>query len=1028
MLNRALIAIAAVALLLPLPAAGWRPDTHEQVTAVSVAVADRAFGGYLGTLKADGTDGQGISVPTGSCGKSVPESIYGTTAADVLLKNIGTPDDGSLDPELTLPVAAKHLASQLAPVRWGFGLANWFGWCSLDATDTHQYRHAYFVNPVTGQWASWGNAPDMVQKYYAMAKSELANGHSDSRVGLFHLSLALHYLEDMGVPYHVGHDAAYSVASALYNPFCQDASKWCSAHDRYEADMVRGGSPIADLAANVNIDGQPIPQYGSPAGYATGLANFARGEGPYLTSAYGLLNGGTSAEKIAGEELLRTTTRRLVEHTATHATGLVLDLFQQLPDVQAHIVSVTPSGGNTIVRVQVSNFGQTDARNLVMRVLYLPCQVPATSFLGCEYVVDATAHATADILALTSQTLDITLSTLAKASGRILLVADALPLDGTLCLGGKVGCVLEKSEALGLAAASASYAPLPDLAIAPADLRVLPAGGQAVVTVHNTGAADAAAFAVRLYARDPASGTLSRVGEQAVPSGLPAGGSVAVPVTYTGALADPVARVDEAGAVAETDDVANNQAAVTTWTLTGATSNTGTTLRPGGDVTIASGGSLVLTSSSLLLAPGARLTVEPGGVLEMHGSTLAPATAGKPYLAAIHGTLFATQSTLAGAQGGLRVDGPATTITGSTLTSFAGGPALAVEGGNATLRQNTFLNGDGGGLQVEGGADVTSTLDQFTGNLATAIEARGGHLLLDHATVQGSPTALALSGGASVEANGTTLRPGVGLRAPASTVGVQNDGGVLVASGLTVAGADRALRGALGSMSLHGGSIAGTQLADASGSLVVSAHGATLSGTRSVTGAARVQADWPVTITAVSPAPDTMLVPDAHVDVRDATGALAWTGVADSGGRIVLDLPEFRQTAGVAGTLTPYTVTSRYNGPSVTDTLAATAPRDLTVHPPVLPDLLAVDVGPAYEGGQQELRAHVANQEPGRASNLVVRFLVDGAAVGDATVAILPGASHRDVVLPYALAPGVHSVQAVLDPANAIAETTEANN
>jgi serine protease AprX len=104
--------------------------------------------------------------------------------------------------------------------------------------------------------------------------------------------------------------------------------------------------------------------------------------------------------------------------------------------------------------------------------------------------------------------------------------------------------------------------------------------------------------------------------------------------------------------------------------------------------------------------------------------------------------------------------------------------------------------------------------------------------------------------------------------------------------------------------------------------------------------------------------------------------------------------------------------------------------------PPLLPDLspspLSVSTQRLQGGDELMFSTTVANTGPAGASGVVVRFLVDGVQVGaERTVAELAsGASAAVSSDPWSAKhqAGTHTVEVVVDPANAIAETDEANN
>jgi subtilase family serine protease len=81
------------------------------------------------------------------------------------------------------------------------------------------------------------------------------------------------------------------------------------------------------------------------------------------------------------------------------------------------------------------------------------------------------------------------------------------------------------------------------------------------------------------------------------------------------------------------------------------------------------------------------------------------------------------------------------------------------------------------------------------------------------------------------------------------------------------------------------------------------------------------------------------------------------------------------------------------------------------------------------EGDAVTFSAAVGNLGPGDAANAVVRFLVDGAQVGgDQTVSLAAGANAIVSSGAWTATAGTHTVEAVVDPDNAIVEIDETNN
>jgi CARDB protein len=105
-----------------------------------------------------------------------------------------------------------------------------------------------------------------------------------------------------------------------------------------------------------------------------------------------------------------------------------------------------------------------------------------------------------------------------------------------------------------------------------------------------------------------------------------------------------------------------------------------------------------------------------------------------------------------------------------------------------------------------------------------------------------------------------------------------------------------------------------------------------------------------------------------------------------------------------------------------------------TTLPPLKPDLTPTSVTvPAQqvtEGDAVTFSATIGNLGPGEAANAAVRFLIDGVQFGgDRTISSLAaGASATVASDAWTATPGAHTVMAVVDPGDAIAEIDETNN
>jgi hypothetical protein len=105
-----------------------------------------------------------------------------------------------------------------------------------------------------------------------------------------------------------------------------------------------------------------------------------------------------------------------------------------------------------------------------------------------------------------------------------------------------------------------------------------------------------------------------------------------------------------------------------------------------------------------------------------------------------------------------------------------------------------------------------------------------------------------------------------------------------------------------------------------------------------------------------------------------------------------------------------------------------------TTLPPLKPDVTVTSVGAPTgqltEGDPVTFSATVGNLGPGDATNTVVRFLVDGARFGaDRTIASLTAGAGTTVSSDvWTATAGTHTIEAVVDPDNAIVEIDETNN
>jgi len=96
------------------------------------------------------------------------------------------------------------------------------------------------------------------------------------------------------------------------------------------------------------------------------------------------------------------------------------------------------------------------------------------------------------------------------------------------------------------------------------------------------------------------------------------------------------------------------------------------------------------------------------------------------------------------------------------------------------------------------------------------------------------------------------------------------------------------------------------------------------------------------------------------------------------------------------------------------------------------PRTLTLTAVKAKGGDLVTFTANVANLGQASARNVAVRFLIDGAQLGaEKTVAQLAGGSNASVssdAWSASHADGTHTAKVVVDPANAVPESNDANN
>lgn len=100
--------------------------------------------------------------------------------------------------------------------------------------------------------------------------------------------------------------------------------------------------------------------------------------------------------------------------------------------------------------------------------------------------------------------------------------------------------------------------------------------------------------------------------------------------------------------------------------------------------------------------------------------------------------------------------------------------------------------------------------------------------------------------------------------------------------------------------------------------------------------------------------------------------------------------------------------------------------------PPELPDLLVLDVGPVAEpqvGRNATFKARVLNAGGAEAGAFVVRFELDGRALGNVSLPLLPpGVGITVSSAPWAATGGDHTIRAIADATGAVPEEEERNN
>lgn len=1009
----------------------WNPGTHEEYNEVL---------GSRFRVDIDGTSQALGSVPLHNPGsvvvtvqnfcKTSPVTVKGHTVGEVLANHAAEPDN--FDPNLLDGIDQ----------------------CGkLDGTSmSRQWKHAYFLDPIFKNHEvgglGWGYAPEMVEKFYGLARQEFATYYADpvnrqehATRGWLYLALATHYVQDMGVPYHVGFEVAGSVAGQSFTEWGQD-KEWLDwwveegcfsvraghpgkasmgGHLRYECGVHNPSypdSPYLPQPGNVLSRNVDPPQYGEPGDYAIKLAEKSIDKGDSLSNAYFVIDlplGGFMDDQ--GKELLDDTTLKLHEWTLEHTLGLIEHMAREFPDLQAG----TPAVSGSAVTLPVSNPSSHVVKFLV-RLLGTSCKqftcAPTSVVIGEQSVT---------LAAFETKTLSFAVSA-SQAAMALSTVVDAVPVAGEGCEALVTGCIPEPVEILVDSVGvppPALFLGLADLAVSPSGIHYTPGAPTVVVDVANEGSLAAPAFDVQLYSRS-ASGSLASVGSANVASGLAAGQAVSVPIAFTGTLNRPVVRVDTAGTVQEIDDTGNNQADLDAVVINDRFQPSGP-MSPLGDVWIGPGGDLVLDGVTLSLRTGAQVYVAPGGALHADHAAIRPAAAGGTFYLKSGGLVDIANSTVSGVVGGLRLQAGGS-IVDSTLTSLANYPAVMAVRGVVTLERNV-VDGAGSGLAVAGGALARSANNLYTGPGGRAVEVAGGQFLSYDDRLQAAKTALLVTSGGVAQMDGALLRPAVGL-APQATVGIEvrTGGGTVVADGVTITDATKGILGAAGRVRLTDSLLDAATNVDASGAFEVRATGLDLgAGPSAFAGTSWMRTEFPLDVSAVSPAPDLAPLAGATLQLRDASGAAVWAGTTGADGRVQVIVTEKTQRASGTTSSLPATLTALYNGPSVSTVLTApTAAVQLA--PPVLKDLAVTDLVVLPSAGQDQAAITVANLESVTVPGVTVRLTRDGATVATATVGALDPEEEALALVALPSGTGTHLLEAMVDPGNAVSETDESNN
>lgn len=1041
-----LVALMSIAIL-PLPDVGaWKSSAHQ---AIGKGVGDASYTRFgpplLGETKLDATEIQMIEaheVPTADCLPSHPVDLglepsspdEDDSIAVSRLMEIAADDADEIDHWITdsrfvlrspihfdesLPLIERIKSAQLRnPI------------ACPDPLASQQIRHLFHGgNPST----RLGTADLMAARYFEQAQQYFASERS--ALGWYYLAVGSHYVQDMGVAYHAGHNIGNSVVGHLIDGCISlrlEDVEWCTRanHDVWEEWFDGTGGSAALAALDTSLPFDQIPKLDGPRDYVRHLA----AESFFLGGEYDdLLQERNSVE---GAQALNEFGARRLMASRDYAAGYILHALQQLADLEILKVDAQDGGNHIRLSVTVRNKGPLATPEVPLSVGVETCthwQPFGIDSLCWSRKTTRLSQHWVQLGAGETMTFDWRIDT--EAVPEKLVVAldppgssgPAPSIGSTIgrCMDSKFGCALEAAEVLASFDAQAPIRlarpippRLPDLAIEVDDIRRDWTSEELQLTIQNKGGSAAGNFHVEV--KEVADGGIATVVSIIEVAGIPDGDSHTLTIPYPSAHGAPAVRVDAYDAVEETEDVTNNRAEARQWTVASFDFRGDETVQLDRDLVVRAGATLRMVGSRVTPVGSPTIHVEPGASLELQDVEWGSSEADYRFI--VSGRMTIQGGTMAAPESGLVLRGGELSIAGSVIRGAPSARVVSAFGGAIDIEDSHIEGPASIGVALANGAKMSTKHTRFA-DVELAVEADTAYWTGEADRLTFTTTGIRTTGMASVWLDEATIEDD-GTQAGTA---VQVEGGHVELTGGSIA-AGRAATGSQGTV--HMNAVQGTvnELADASGDLELRLTDSDLgSRTSALSGDAFLHIQWTTRLTLRSHAPDNATVAGARLLITDALGTERANTSVNMDGRWNGILPELTRTAGEEQRFSPYTIVTQDNGPPEESVIEVAGPVTANIPVHVLPNLMALDVGVPIDGDTNVLTLEIHNTEAATAVDPRFEIRQDGTVVHQGN---LPSVGpYKSLTYNASYQPaGRMNLTLVIDQGGLVQETNESDN